>query len=120
MSEDRREDAPNEIGEDVAEQSLDEIFSLLSNRYVRYTLLSLSDEPTTTFEQLTDAVVGMEAAERDAIASPTDRERIRIRLYHVTLPKLEAADYVDFDTEEETVRRTRAPPAVDSLLGFDE
>lgn len=101
------------------EQSLDEILSLLSHQYVRYTLIYLSDHPTTTLDQLADVLTGLEAMETGTIAQTTDRERIRLRLYHSDLPRLDAAGYIDFDTETQTVTTVSIPPVVQSLLGID-
>ena len=95
---------------------LDEVFSVLSNTYARYTLYYLSDEPTTTLDQLADVVTGVEATVDDAIATPTDREHVEIHLYHVVLPKLEDIGYIDFDSEGGIVTRTMVPPKVYTLL----
>lgn len=98
----------------------DDVFELLSDRYVRYALYYLSEQSTATLGQLTDVVTGLETTRTDAVASPADRERVRVRLYHVVLPELGAVGYVDFDAEDLTVTETNVPPGVYSLLGIDD
>lgn len=115
MDDDWFERLPDDLrGED--EQTLDELFGLLSDRYVRRTLSYLSSNPTTTLHELADVIAGVEATEQKTIVSPTDRDRICIRLYHATLPKLDDAGYIHFDSTTQVIERTDVPPPVTSLL----
>ena len=102
-----------------SELPLDELFNALADEYTRYTLYYLSDQPTVTLEQLADVVAGIEATTADAVATPADHGRIRIHLYHITIPRLEELGYVDFDPDEQTVTRATMPPAVRTVLGMD-
>ena len=79
------------------------MLELLSNRSVRYALYYLSAESETSLDRLADIVTGLEATVDGDVGTPADREQIRIRLYHVTLPKLDDAGYLEFDTEDHTV-----------------
>lgn len=99
-----------------ADQAPDEVLELLSDRYIRYTLYYLSKDPTTSLDELADIIAGWEATETDAIITPADRERIRIRLYHVILPKLDDTGYLDFDTTDHTIKRSSVPSIVSTLL----
>lgn len=114
MNEEWFEHLLDETGED--DRTLDEIFDLLSDRYVRHSLYYLFDRTSTSLDELADLVAGLEAVESDAITTPEDHERIRVRLYHVVLPKLDAHGYVEFDTDEHSVTRTEVPATVHSLL----
>lgn len=98
------------------EHALDEILQLLSDQYTRYTLSYLSTSPTPSLDELTDIIAGLEAVERETIITPVAHDRIRIRLYHVILPKLEESGFIHFDAAEQTIQRSNVPPAVVDLL----
>ena len=94
----------------------DVLLDVLSDRYARYVLYHLSDESTATLDALADTATGLAAAESGAIATPGDREEIRVRLYHLVLPKLDDAGYLEFDSETRTVERGEVPAVLDELL----
>lgn len=96
----------------------DDAFTALSDAQSRYVLRYLYRHPTATLDQLADVVTGAQAAATDTIATADDRERARVTLYHVALPKLDALGYVDFDAEDRTVTRAEIPQTVVSLLGI--
>lgn len=102
--------------EGVDEQTLDELFRLLSDRYVRHTLFYLSSTPTTSLDELADVIAGLESIAQETIVTPVDRDRIRIRLYHAILPRLDEAGYVRFDTTDHTLERTNVPTPVSTLF----
>lgn len=97
-------------------EALDEILNLLSDRYIRYTLYYLSEHTATTIDTLTDVIAGWEAIETGTIISSETHRRIRIRLYHVTLPKLDYHDYVDFDTDDYTIKQSEKSAMLTPLL----
>lgn len=99
---------------------LDELFRALSDRHVRYAVRYLHDRPTATLDRLADAVTALEAAATGAVATPSDREQVRLELYHVALPKLDALGYVDFDADDCTVAGSDIPPAVRSLAEIED
>lgn len=78
-----------------------DIFALLAKRHRRQLLevLRESDTPVGTVE-LADRLADLD------LESPTADERtaVRISLYHNHLPRLEAADVVVYDEDEELVR----------------
>lgn len=98
----------------------DEAFRALSDPYARYALSHLHDRPTTTLDALADVVTALDATATGTIATPADRDRVRVHLYHVTLPKLDDFGYVEFDPDERTVTEADVPPAVYALLGAEE
>jgi hypothetical protein len=110
-------DALRAVGDDP---DLDELFGVLSDRQARLTLAYLSERPTVTLDDLADVVTGAEAAATDDVATPADRKRVRVRLYHVVLPKLVDAGYVEFDPDEERVTGANVPPRIDSLLEAED
>ena len=120
MGNERTVNDTDEVDSNGGEYSLDRLIYLLSDRYVRHTLYYLSDESTITLDRLADVVAGLEAAESDAITTPHDRRRIRIRLHHVVLPKLDAAGFLRFDAVDDTVSEIDIPPVVNSLLNAIE
>ncbi|WP_126663239.1 DUF7344 domain-containing protein [Haloterrigena salifodinae] len=99
-----------------SDASPDVLLNVLSDRYARYVLCHLSDESTATLDALTDTATGLAATESGAIATPGDREEIRLRLYHLVLPKLDAAGYLEFDSETRTVERDEIPAVLRELL----
>lgn len=78
-----------------------DIFALLAKRHRRQLLAVLRESETPL---ATDELAGR-IADRD-LASPTadDRTAVRISLYHHHLPRLEVADVVAYDEDEELVR----------------
>ncbi|ELZ13948.1 hypothetical protein C477_21370 [Haloterrigena salina JCM 13891] len=94
----------------------DDLLGVLSDRYARYVLSHLSDESTVTLDALADTATGLKATETGSIATPGDRDEIRVRLYHLVLPKLDAAGYLEFDSETQTVERDEIPDVLRELL----
>lgn len=109
----------NQVTGDDQPSSTSDAVSLLSSPMARRTLIYLTDTSTTTVEELADVLTGMEATGADTLATPADRRRVRILLYHCVLPRLDAAGYVDFDAEERTVVRGDVPEVVDELLDLE-
>ena len=107
------ESPPNDLethGSDDDRSTFDEVLELLSDRYCRHVLVYLCANERTTVEELADVLIGIDAMDTDGIATPDDRERGLGKLHHVTLPKLEQADYLDVD--DRTVVRTDLPEAI--------
>ena len=115
--EDLLSDSP---GEGIDRHRLTDLFSLLSDQYVRYTLAYVSGRQAITLNELTEFVTGREATDRGVIARRSDYERVRIRLYHVVLPRLDEAGYVEFDSQTCTITGVAIPPIVDRLLALEE
>lgn len=89
---------------------------LLARQSRRYVLAQLVDSSICTVDDVVETVAG----ETDA----SDRDRVRLRLYHIDLPMLFHAGLVDYDwrsgdvvrtTDAETLRRLfeHAPSTVD-------
>ena len=95
---------------------MDELLTTLSDPRARYALCVLERRSDVGLEELTEAVTGMEAAAEDSVASRTDRERNRVRLYHAVLPKLDALGCVEFDSAEKRVARANVPTEISALL----
>jgi hypothetical protein len=110
-------DATGAVDSDL---SVDPVLETLSHPYARYTLAYLSDKPDATLDTLAEVIAGAEAGGTNAVATSEDLRRVRIRLYHVVLPKLDDVGYVDFDPGDRNVVRSGVPPSVYSLLGIDD
>ena len=89
------------------EVQLSELFDVLSDEYARYTLYHLADQPSTTLERLTAVVAGIEATVTGAAVTLAAHGRIRIRLSHAVLPKLDELGYLEFDREDRTITRVQ-------------
>ena len=107
------------LGDCESEAFWDEAFALLSDRLTRYVLYYLVDRSASDLETLADVVTGMEALETESVQTPTDHERNRIRLYHVTLPRLDDEGYVEFDASSRRVTAVEIPEPITRLLHSD-
>ena len=105
-------------GDDQPSSTSDAV-SVLSSTMARRTLSYLTDTSTSTVEELADVLTGLESTDADALATPEDRRRVRIRLYHCVLPRLDAAGYVEFDPDERSVVRGDVPAVVHELLDLE-
>lgn len=83
--------------------SLDTIFELLSDRHRRHALYALhrAEDGVMTVDQLTDRV---RHAEGDRGSGARHRGEIETALRRQHLPKLVAADVVEYDERSETIR----------------
>lgn len=77
------------------------LHSVLANENRRYVLDYFEDstDQTATLSDLADYLVA-----RHPEPENWSRERARIRLHHVDVPKLEAAGLLDYDARSRTVR----------------
>ncbi len=87
------------------ERTMDELFDVLSHRYRRHALVALRnrDGPTA----LADLAVDVAERETDEPSDDGLKElarEIEISLYHVHVPKLADAEFVEFDRDRNTVR----------------
>lgn len=96
----------------------DEVFTLLADPYARYVIYYLHAQSATTLDELAAVIAGLEATESKRVATPSDHERIHLRLYHVVLPKLETRGYLELDPDGQTVERKRIPTEVSEMLGL--
>ncbi|ELZ23924.1 DUF7344 domain-containing protein [Natrinema limicola] len=99
------------------ELPFDDVVRLLGDRHARPVLVYLHDHPAPTLEELADVVAAADASETGTIAAPSDRDRIRLRLYHSILPRLEDLGFITFDTAAKTVTDTDIPESVSAALG---
>lgn len=107
------------LHEAAGEIPVDDVIRLFGNRHARNAVVYLHDHQTATLEELADALAAAAASTDETIATPSDRERIRIRLYHVTLPQLDELGFVTFDSEANAVTETTIPDPVIDYLGID-
>lgn len=102
------------------DRPVDEILRILSDRYARTTIVYLYDRPDTTLDQLAAIAAAREAIADETIATESTYERACIQLYHVTLPRLDAHDFIEFNPETRTVTATDIPEPVYAFLGVDD
>jgi hypothetical protein len=98
---------------------VDEVIRLLGNVHARNAIVYLHDHPGASLDELADALTAAAASADETIATPTDRERILIRLYHDVLPRLDDLEFIAFDSETNTVTETRIPDPVIACLGIE-
>lgn len=99
--------------------SVDDLLRLLSDRHARTVIVHLYDEPETTLDQLAAIAAGELAVADGTVATESDYERLRIRLHHDTLPRLDDHGLLAFDPETGTVSEPDIPEPIYSFLGVD-
>ena len=89
-----------------------------------------TDEGTTRFDDLFHQLdhplrrrvlrelAGADATDLATLAAGPEPERARLQLYHVHLPKLAAAGYVEWDPDDGTVARGPRFGAVEPVLAL--
>ena len=81
--------------------AIDEVLTLLSDRYRRHVLACLDGmPPPVALEDLTDQVAGREFQQPPDNVSMIKRTQIATALHHTHLPKLEEAGIIVYDTDE--------------------
>ncbi|MFC6717860.1 hypothetical protein ACFQGT_09485 [Natrialbaceae archaeon GCM10025810] len=89
--------------------SVDEMLRLLGSEHVRVVVAHLFERPEVTLEELAEVAVAATAAEEGRIATDREYERVRITLFHSTLPRLEDHGLLTFDTEGRVVENAEIP-----------
>lgn len=107
---------PSEVG-DQFEGELDQALRLLVDEHRRHLLYLLREHGEMPIDDLSDVLAGWLAIRHDdGVATSDDREEIRLRLFHVHVPKLVAAGLAEFDEASDAVTLAELPPVVDRLL----
>ena len=99
--------------------SVDDLLHLLSDRHARAVITHLYAESETTRDQLAAIAAGELAVADGTVATESDYERIRIRLHHETLPRLDDHGLLAFDPETGTVSEPDIPEPIYAFLGVD-
>jgi len=103
----------------AAESALvDAVFGAIADDNRRYALYYLADRGATDVERLATVVAGWTSAGADptAVVTPDERERVRVALHHVHLPRLEREEFVRYDREAGTVELADVPELLDTVL----
>ena len=100
-------DAPA-TSDPLARERVDALFSALADRRRRLLLGHLHEAGSSVaVDELVDAL---------AADDPADRGRLRLKLYHIDLPKLVDAGFVRFDRETGTVALVDGPDPLRNYL----
>lgn len=84
--------------------SAGQVFELLADERRRLAVACLADESgSASLASLAERVADAEAERASTPSSDTHSETVFTLLYHVDLPKLAAADVVDFDYDEKEI-----------------
>lgn len=90
---------------DVESVPADLLFQILSDAERRHALRCLSVyENSMTLADLADEVARRKYRSQLAEIPADDVKRVYMRLYHTHVPKMEAANVVEYDQESDTVR----------------
>lgn len=98
----------------------EELLGALTDPIARYAVHYLHQGGRATLVELADVVTGWLAATDGRIATPADRDRVCVLLYHQHLPKLASTALFRFDVDRRTIAMTDTSPAVESLLEWLE
>lgn len=98
--------APDVLRQILATDVNEDALRALSTRQQRYVLYHLLDEERATLSELADVLAGWMAASENGVTTGVERSSLRMRLYHVYLPKLADAGLLAFDPEEKVVDRS--------------
>ncbi|QLK25639.1 hypothetical protein HYG81_16380 [Natrinema zhouii] len=120
MGDEKFEPDPGALKAAAGELPIDDVFRLLADRHARYALVYLHDNPSPPIDELADVLAGKDASVEGTITTPIDHNRIRIRLYHSVLPRIEAVGFISFDAETNAVTDTDIPTAVTDALGVTD
>lgn len=101
---------------EIESERLSEIFDALAHERRRYALYHLQEHERAQLQAVAERVAAWERdCPPDELSSETC-DRIENELYHVHLPKLEAAALVEYDSRSGAIRFRDPPDALDSLL----
>lgn len=111
------DESPFQRGQSLADLEVsDRELRALSNPLARHTLRFIGSHEEAMLDEVADAVAGLEAAETETLVTAGTRDRFRVRLYHVVLPKLDDLGLVSFDPADRRVERGDIPDDVAPLL----
>ena len=110
---------------DDADALVDATFAALSDARRRHALYYLRERRSATLDELATVLAGWLNAHKDEarVATPDDRERVRIEHHHAQLPTLSAAGFVRYDPGSGEVALADLPEfveiAIDRSLAVD-
>jgi hypothetical protein len=105
-------------GESDPTELADKVFRVLSDDYRRCVLYYLLDRESATVDELATVLTGWTQAREDAfeIATPDDRTRVRAKLHHVYLPRIDGAGFVHYEYDSGEVELETVPDMLDAVL----
>lgn len=95
------------------------VSTVMGDPFARYAIVALHGSATISLDHLAEIVAGFDAVDRETIAGPPALDRVRVRLHHVTLPKLEELGYLSYDHCAGTVANEGVPDAIYEVLGME-
>lgn len=95
----------------------DAVFAALADRERRAVVYFLHEHGTATVAELADVVTGWVHGAR-GVATSDDRERVRVALHHVHLPRLAAAGLVTYDADGQRVELATLTAAEEALVAW--
>lgn len=103
---------------DDSDALVDATFAALCDPRRRHALYHLRERESATLDELATVLAGWLNAREDGegVATPEDRERVRIGLHHGQLPKLSAAGFVRYDADSGEVALADLPEFVEVAI----
>lgn len=96
----------------------DAVFRAVSDTERRYVLYYLRARNSVSVEELATALAGWLGARGPdpAVVTPADHQRVRVRLHHEHLPRLDDEGFVRYDREAGEVELAALPETLDTVL----
>jgi hypothetical protein len=96
----------------------DAVFRVLSDEYRRCALYYLLARESATVDELATVLTGWVQARNDEIeiTTPEDRDRVRIQLHHVHLPRIDDEGFARYDYESGEIVLDAVPELLETLL----
>lgn len=95
---------------------LDRVLQALSRERDRCILYCLTENEAVDIDELVDAVIELERDEPPATVPDGERRKVRTKLHHARLPKLEALGIVEYDKRNGAIRYRNPPPHFEDFL----
>ena len=102
-------------------KTLDELFTLFSNKRRRYVLYYLDQaDEQVSIDELVEQIHNWETRSSHDSVPPEDYEDIVISLEHNHLPKIEDASHIEYQRENQQIRILGLSPESDILLSVSK
>lgn len=100
----------------VREVPIDIIFDILKNQRRRHVFRYLKEHTTATLSDLAEHVAALENNKEIQNLTSGERKRVYVGLYQCHLPRMDAADIIDFDSDRGQIELNEAAYQLDDYL----
>lgn len=98
------------LEQDGTDDSLDTVFATLTSQRCRYAVYYLHQRGGVEVDELAELIAASENSGDRAAVTADEQEQVHVGLVHTHLPKLAAANVVEYDAAEQRVRLDEGIP----------